>query len=229
MRFWVDVAAKTPQLAWPEVHGAARGVVYELIRGQDAELAAELHDSGWQGSSLRPLGVCPPVFPGAPRKKGVYATSDKGMLRLGSPVPRIAACLLAGLGGCSALRWGSAPLEVLGVRLETAPDHSAGTAVFETASAVVVKHEDRFLLPDDPGYEERLVHNSRHKADVLGLPSDVDIDVVQAGHRRMFRTAKGFRIGAPVTVRVHAAPALLDALYDWGLGLATNQGFGWVK
>ncbi|WP_235001028.1 CRISPR-associated endoribonuclease Cas6 [Marinactinospora thermotolerans] len=216
-------------MAWPDVHGAARGVVYSLLEKQDPALATELHDTGWNGTSLRPLGVRPPLFLGAARRKGVYATSDKGMVFLGSPVPRIAGALLAGFGGCAEVRWGGTPLKVRGVRLEAAPDHSSGTAVFETASPVVIKHEDRFLLPDDAGYAERLVHNSRHKADVLGLPSEVEVEVLKAGHRRMFRSAKGFRIGAQVSVRLHADPRLLDALYDWGLGLATNQGFGWVK
>ncbi|UOE21972.1 CRISPR-associated endoribonuclease Cas6 [Thermobifida halotolerans] len=229
MRFRVDVAALTPQMEWPDVHGAARGVIYDLVRGQDSALATELHDIGWNGTPLRPLGLCPPVFPGAPRKKGTYATSNRGMLRLGSPVPRIAACLLAGLGGANELRWGRTPLRVNGVQMEAPPEHSSGVAVFETVSPVVLKHDDRFLLPEDTGYEERLAHNIRHKADALGVASETEVEVLKAGHRRMFRAGKGLRIGAPLTVRVHASPALLDALYDWGLGLANNQGFGWVK
>ncbi|MDA0565215.1 CRISPR-associated endoribonuclease Cas6 [Streptomonospora sp. S1-112] len=229
MRFRVDVAASVPQMAWEDVHGPARAVVYELIGGQNPDLAAGLHDSGWQGSPLRPVGVCPPVFLRAPRKRGCYATSPQGMVRLGSPVPQIAATLLAALGGRSELRWGPVPLRVRGVQLEPAPDHSAGVALLESVSPVVVKRDDRFLVPGDAGYEDRLVHNLRHKADVLGLPNEVEVEVVASGPRRRFDTAKGFRIGAQATVRVAAAPQLLDAIYDWGLGLATNQGFGWVK
>ncbi|PRX97924.1 CRISPR-associated endoribonuclease Cas6 [Allonocardiopsis opalescens] len=229
MRFRVDVESSVACMEWRDVHGPARSVVYDLIRGQDAHLAAELHDSGWRGSVLRPVGVAPPVFPTAARRKGAYATTGPGMVRLGSPVPKIAACLLAGLAGRGELRWGGVSLPVRGVQLEPTPDHSAGSAVFETVSPVVVKHEDRFLVPDDAHFVQRLTHNLRHKADLLDLPNEVEVTVLKSGRRRRFDTAKGFRIGAPITARVSAAPALLDALYEWGIGLATIQGFGWVK
>jgi CRISPR/Cas system endoribonuclease Cas6 (RAMP superfamily) len=50
-----------------------------------------------------------------------------------------------------------------------------------------------------------------------------------AGPRRVFDVAGAKRIGASARLRITAAPVLLDALYEWGLGLNTVQGFGWVK
>ncbi|TQN30265.1 CRISPR-associated endoribonuclease Cas6 [Haloactinospora alba] len=228
MRFRVDVAATEPEMAWADVHGAARSVVYDLISAQDAELATQLHDTGWNNSPLRPVGIRPPVFPNATRVKGRYATAGAGLLQLSSPVPRVAACLLAGSAQRSQLRWGSSPLAVQGVQVAATPDHTGGEAVLETATPVVVKHDGRFLLPDDPGFTHRLEHNTARKADVLGLDNEVDITVLKSGPRRRFSTPKGFRIGARVSVRMAAAPPLLDAIHDWGLGLATNQGFGWI-
>jgi hypothetical protein len=73
------------------------------------------------------------------------------------------------------------------------------------------------------------LHNTRHKADVLGLPSHVDIDVLASGPFRTFGVTGAPRSGATIRARVAAAPSLLDALYSWGLGLSTNQGFGWLR
>lgn len=204
-------------------------MVYDLIRDQDPELASELHDSGWQGSSLRPLGVSPPVFAGAGRSTKAYATSSQGAVWLGSPVPAIAASMLAGVAGKQDVRWGATTLRVRGIAVEATPDHGSGEAVFSTVSPVLVKDEGRFLLPDDPPFREHLVRNLRHKADVLGLPNDVEMEVLDAGPRRLFRVQKAPKVGAVIRARLTGAPALLDALADWGLGLCTNQGFGWVR
>ncbi|GAB3460085.1 hypothetical protein GCM10027570_44580 [Streptomonospora sediminis] len=229
MRFCIEVAAADHEIPWEQVHAPARAVLYELVGEHDAALAAELHDQGWSGSTLRPLGICPPVFAKAKPGSTGIAVCENGRIRLGSPVPRIAGCLLGSIAQRQELRWGGLTVKVGGVQVDPAPDHSAGTAVFETLSPVVLKHESRFLLPEDSWFVDRFVHNVRHKADVLGLPNEAAVEVLDSGPRRRFHTGKGYRIGARATVRISAAPSLLDALYDWGLGLQTVQGFGWVK
>ncbi|MEO3807203.1 CRISPR-associated endoribonuclease Cas6 [Nonomuraea sp. B1E8] len=229
MRFRVDVAAQVPVMPWSDVHGPARAVIYNLIQGQDAELAAELHDDGWQGSSLRPVGISPPLFSGTRPRSGAYSTSPDGSISMGSPVPRIAACLLAALAGRSEIRWGSVDLSVKGIQLDNIADHSEGVAVFDTVSPVLVKHDGMYILPDDANFQDRLAHNIRHKADLLGLPNEVEVEVLDSGPRRRFDVPKGFRIGATARIRVAAKPQLLDALYEWGLGLSTVEGFGWIR
>jgi CRISPR-associated endoribonuclease Cas6 len=229
MRIRVDVAAVGADVAWRDVHGPARALLYGLIRENDPELAQELHDSGWQGSTLRPLGISPPMFVGAAPRHGAYTTSGQGSFWLGTPVPVIAAVLLKGLAGRKELRWGGLGLQVRGVELEGPPDHRSGWSEFTTVSPVLVKKDGRFLMPGDDGYLDRLTHNLRHKADVLGLPNEIGVDVIEAGPRRGFEVSGAMRIGATVRARVESCPALLDALYDWGLGLATVQGFGWVR
>lgn len=214
---------------WRDVHGPARAVVYGLIGVSEPELARQLHDSGWLGSPLRPVGISPPLFAGARRRHGVYTTSGTGSVWLGSPVPRIAAALLKGMAGRDHLRWGGVGLTVRGAELEWPPDHRSGRAHFQTLSPVLIKKESRFLLPDDAAYTERLEHNLRHKADVLGLPNQVDIEVLDAGPRRGFDVMGAKRVGANVRMRVTAAPVLLDALYECGVGLNTVQGFGWLR
>jgi CRISPR-associated endoribonuclease Cas6 len=229
MRLRVDVAASQPDMAWPDVHGAARAVVYALIADGDRPLADELHSGGWHGSGMRPVGISRPVFFGGRRSPARYTTSGIGSIWLGSPVPAIAAALLRGLTGRSELRWGGQRLAVRGVAVESVPDHRCGQAEFTSVTPVLVKREGRFLLPGDDGYLDRLSHNLRHKADLLGLPGEVSLEVLHAGPRRRFDVPSGFRIGADVRLRMTAPPPLLDVVYDWGLGLENIQGFGWLR
>lgn len=216
-------------MPWPDVHGPARAVLYTLIGASEPDLARELHDQGWQGSTLRPAGISPPMFTGAVRRRGMYTTSGTGSVWFGSPVPRIAAAILKGLATRKELRWGQATLAVRGKELEWPADHGSGRAEFRSVSPVLVKEESRFLLPGESRYLERLAGNLRHKADLLGLPSDVDVEVLDAGPRRIFEVAGAQRIGANVRVRITADPAVLGALYEWGIGLNTVQGFGWLQ
>ncbi len=216
-------------MAWDDVHGPARGVVYGLLRSQDPGLTARIHDHGWAGHPLKPLGISPPLFAGAKARKGTYTTSANGTIWLGSPIPQLAGLLLAALAGRVTVDWGRIALSVRGVQMETTPDHSAGEGVFESVSPIIVKHEDRYLLPGDRLYEECQLRNLRHKADVLKLPSEVELEVLEAGPRRRFDVHGAMRIGATAKIRVSAAPALLDAVRDWGLGLYTVQGFGCVR
>ncbi|MCK9878899.1 CRISPR-associated endoribonuclease Cas6 [Frankia sp. Ag45/Mut15] len=229
MRFRVDLAAERTVLRWEDVFTPARAVAYDLIRGQDAELAAELHSRGYAGSSLRPLGICSPQFHGTLRSRGTYTTSANGSLWLGSPVPRISSALLAGIAGKRSLRWASLTLSVRGVQLEPTPDHLAGEALFSTRTPVLIKWEDRYIHPDHPQFAERLSHNLRHKADFLGLPAENEVEVVSSGPPRKFLVQRAPRHGSTAELRIRADPTLLDAVYDWGLGLSTNQGFGWIR
>ncbi|EIV96130.1 CRISPR-associated endoribonuclease Cas6 [Frankia sp. QA3] len=216
-------------MQWDNVFTPARALAYDLIRGQDPELAEELHKRGYAGSPLRPLGISSPQFRGTRKSHSVYATSPDGSLWFGSPVPRIASALLAGIAGRQTLRWASLQLTLRGVQLEPAPDHQAGEAVFATRTPILIKWEDRYIHPDHPRFVERLSHNLRHKADLLGLPADNDIEIISSGPPRKFLVQRAPRHGSTAEIRVHADSTLLDALYDWGLGLGTNQGFGWIR
>jgi CRISPR-associated endoribonuclease Cas6 len=230
MRFRVDVSATTSELAWEDVFSPARAVAYDLIAGSDPALATQLHDHGWDGHSLRPIGVSSPMFRGAPRLKGRYTTSPYGSIWFGSPVPQIAAALLAGLAGRTSIRWGRAELTVKGVELEQPPEQVAkGEITVTTTTPVLVKQDEKYLSPDHPGFADLLTHNLRHKADLLALPVEVETEVLDAGPMRRFRVGKAHRHGATVTARLAGDPALLTALHAWGLGLGNNQGFGWIR
>jgi CRISPR-associated endoribonuclease Cas6 len=228
-RVRVDVSAAEPVMDWKDVHGPARAVLYDLIGTGEPDIASQLHDSGWQGSTLRPVGISPPLFVGSVPRHGAYTTSGNGSIWLGSPIPEIASALLRGVAGRKELRWGSLGLAIKGAELEWPPDYGSGKTELLSVSPVLVKKDSRFLLPDDSAYTERLTHNLRHKADLLGLPNEVEISVLDAGPRRVFDVAGAKRVGANIRLQVAADPALLGALYEWGLGLNTVQGFGWVK
>lgn len=229
MRFYADVSGPTGELPWKYVHGVAHAVVYGLLRDQDADLATQLHNSGWQDSTLRPVGISPPVFLGAPKKPGAYMMSPNGRIWFGSPIPRLAAALLASLASRRELKWGPVTLTVKGAQLEPTVQPES-SAVLETRSPVLVKaKENRYLLPDDDGYVAALMANIRHKADLLGLPGDAGVEVLSAGPRRRYDVYGGIRIGATVKLRLNADPRLIGALREWGLGLSTIQGFGWIR
>lgn len=229
MRFYVDVSGPTGALPWKYVHGVAHAVVYSLISDQAPALATHLHDTGWQHSSLRPVGISPPVFLGAPKRHNAYMMSPNGRIWFGSPIPVLAASLLAGVTSRRELQWGPVTLTVKGAQLEPMAGPESST-VLETRSPILVKAgENRYLLPDDDGYVAALLANIRHKADLLGLPGDASLEVLSAGPRRRYDVSGGIRIGATAKVRLDADPRLIGALREWGLGLSTIQGFGWVR
>ncbi|ARQ70730.1 CRISPR-associated endoribonuclease Cas6 [Streptomyces marincola] len=229
MRVRVDVDADVPSLPWDDVHGPARAVAYGVIGSQDAALARALHDNGWKGHRLRPVGLTSPLFKGAPRRNGVYTTSRNGSLWFGSPVPEIAAALVSGLAERSEIVWGAARLGVRGVALDFDAPPDGGVAEFETVTPVILKDESRYLLPGDEGYVERLQHNLEHKADVLGLPRPRRLRLLESGPRRRFTVRGAPRIGARVRVGLEADARFTEALRSWGLGLDTVQGFGWIR
>ncbi|GAB2769835.1 CRISPR-associated endoribonuclease Cas6 [Streptomyces daliensis] len=229
MRVRVHVDTESPSLSWEDVHGPARAVVYGLLGSQDAALARSLHDNGWGGHSLKPLGLTSPQFKGARKKAGVYTTSRDGAVWFGSPVPEIAAALVASLAARTELVWGATRLRVRGLTVDVAAPHSGEEVELTSATPVVVKHESRYLLPGEANYVERLEHNLAHKADVLGLPAPRGLQVLEAGPRRRFTVRGSPRIGACVRIRMEADARFVDALRSWGLGLDTVQGFGWIR
>lgn len=226
------MAPDSPSIRWEDVHGAARGVVYRLLEAQDdGALARELHDNGWNGMPLKPVGVAGPLFVGAPPRRGVYTTSQQGSVWFGSPVPEIASALMRSLASCEELVWGATRLSVRGIALEGSAPAPAGGGPFEleTLTPVVLKHESRNLLPGDEHFVDRLSHNLAHKADVLGLPAPRGVRVLEAGPRRRFTVRGAPRIGARVRVELDADVRFVEALRSWGLGLDTIQGFGWIR
>ena len=229
MRVRVDVEADASSMRWEDVHGPARGVVYGLLRCENAALAETLHNEGWNGHPLKPLGLTSPQFRGAPRKKGVYTTSADGSVWFGSPVPEIATVLISGLASRRELVWGAVRLRVKGVAVETDAPAVDGPVELETATPMVIKHENRHLLPGEAHYVERLQHNLAHKADVLGLRAPEELRVLEAGPRRRFTVRAAPRVGAQVRVFMEAEARFVAALRSWGMGLETVQGFGWIR
>ncbi|MFJ6770963.1 CRISPR-associated endoribonuclease Cas6 [Kitasatospora sp. NPDC091257] len=231
VRVRVDVTPDTSSVRWEDLHGAARGVVYQLLSGQDEALAQALHDSGWQGKPLKPVGVAGPLFMGAPHRKGVYTTSREGAVWFGSPIPEIASVLVRALASCEELAWGKTRLRVRGLAMDmdTVVPAGEGLVELETVTPVVLKHESRNLLPGDEQYLDRLQHNLAHKADLLGLPAPRGVRVLEAGPRRRFTVQGAPRIGARVRVAMEADGRFVNAVRSWGLGLDTIQGFGWVR
>lgn len=230
MRVRVDVTTEAPSMRWEDVHGPARAVVYGLLGEHDPELARSLHDEGWRGHPLKPIGLTSPQFRGAQRRKGVYTTSQDGSVWFGSPVPEIASALVAALACRKEIAWGPVRLHLRGFTVDFGtPAPARGPVELTTATPVVIRHEGRDLLPGDEHFIPRMEQNLAHKADLLGLPAPRALRVLEAGPRRRFSVRGAPRIGAHVRVALDADPRFTDAIRSWGLGLDTLQGFGWIR
>ncbi|MEU6241590.1 CRISPR-associated endoribonuclease Cas6 [Streptomyces sp. NPDC047024] len=229
MRVRVDVASDVPSLPWDDVHGPARAVVYGLLGEQNPTLAQSLHDEGWGGQPLKPVGLTAPVFRGGRRRKGVYTASSDGSIWFGSPVPEIVSVLVAALADRTEIQWGSVRLRVRGFAMDGGQGAEDGHAELSTVTPTVVKKDSRYLLPWDAGYEERLLHNLAHKADVLGLSAPSGLRVLEAGPSRRFSVRGAPRTGAQVRVAIESDARFVTALRSWGLGLDNMQGFGWIR
>src|SRR5690606_22215040 len=159
MRFRVDVSTSASELAWEDVFSPARAVAYDLIAGAGRSLAPRLHARGWAGHQLGPLCMSSPVFRGAPRVKGRYTTSPNGSIWFGSPVPQVAAALLAGLAGRTHLHWGRTDLAVKGVALEQPPSETEnGEITVTTTTSVLIKQGYRYLASNHPKFPHHLPH-----------------------------------------------------------------------
>jgi CRISPR-associated endoribonuclease Cas6 len=218
-------------LAWGQVLTPGRGLVYRALEDYDPQLGRQLHDAGFGPFRLRPFGFCPPTFRSAPRAAGAYAVGGTGSVAFGSPLLVVAEAVAKAVAGRQVLHWGAAPLEVRSVVAVDPPRFLTGQAEWHTTTPVVVKggHPDRFLLPGDPGWLDGLLGNLQRKAATLGLDDAVEAELVWAGARRLFRVDGSARIGAPVNMRVLAAPETLAAVWSWGLGQANSAGFGWIQ
>jgi CRISPR-associated endoribonuclease Cas6 len=231
VRIVLQVRAQAGRLAWEQVLTPGRSLVYRALADHDPDLGRQLHDAGLGPYRLRPFVFCPPTFASAPRIARSYAVGGTGSVAFGSPLLVVAEAVAKAVAGRQVLHWGSAALEIRSVAVVDPPRFITGQAEWHTATPVIVKggHPDRFLLPDDPGWLDGLRGNLQRKAATLGLDEAVEVELLWAGARRLFRVDGSTRIGAPVTVRVLAASETLAAIWSWGLGQANAAGFGWIQ
>jgi CRISPR-associated endoribonuclease Cas6 len=231
VRVVLQVRAEPGVLAWEQVLTPGRSLIYGALAAHSPELGRQLHDVGYGPYRLRPFAFCPPTFPSTPRVPRVYAVGGRGSVAFGSPLLVVAEGVAKAVAGRQVLHWGSVGLEVRSVVAVDPPRFVTGQAEWHTATPVIVKggHPDRFLLPGDPEWLEGLLGNLQRKAATLGLDDAVEAELVWAGARRLFRVDGSARIGAPVTMRVLAAPETLAAIWSWGLGQGNSAGFGWIQ
>ncbi|WP_229680257.1 CRISPR-associated endoribonuclease Cas6 [Saccharopolyspora thermophila] len=139
------------------------------------------------------------------------------------------------------LDWGGVALQVRRVVPVFPPLFSEGTALLRTVTPVLVKgpprrdeqgcrlRSQRWLLPGEPEWEAYFVRNVKRKAETLGLDAGVELEsVTRVGPKRSFAVGAGAKVGAGVDVELSGPPQTLQALWSWGLGVATSAGFGAV-
>lgn len=217
-----------------------RGIAYGWLTAVSPGFGAQLHERGWGKHSLAPFGHGAPLFAAAPRRRGAYTTGGPGVLEFGSPIPEVVQAWAAALTGISLIDWGGVALQVQHVDVLEPPSFESGTAIWRTATPVVMKGSGRdedgvrttrqaHLLPHDAEFPPYFVGNLRRKAEVLDLDPAVSLERMDwIGAKRSFAVKDGLRVGAPIGVELRGAPETLQALWSWGLGQANAAGFGWV-
>lgn len=235
MRLRLDVTTSATELPWRSVLAPGRGLAYELLAQAAPELGRELHERGWGPHGMVPFGYGPPVFPGAARRRGVYAVGGKGFVELGSPVADVVEAWSRALRERDIVDWGGIALRIIGVHLVEAPVFAGGRASVRTDTPVVMKVSGAgegpgvWVLPGEPEFPGCLQHNLRRKAESLGMDPGIELDAITwIGPKRSFAVGEGAKPGAAVEVELVGAPEVLQAVWSWGLGQANAAGFGWI-
>lgn len=240
MRIRLRIATSAREIPWDEVQRPGRGLLYGLLSEAEPELGAELHRSGLPPFGMVPFGYGAPVFPSAPRRRGVYAAGGLGWWEFGSPMPKVIEAFAKAIASKALFDWGGVAFRIEGVDLIAPPDFATGRAVFRTATPVTMKGSGRsedgtrttrqaWLLPTDAEFPAYFAENLRRKALTLELGEDIHLDAITwVGPKRSFAVKNGKKVGAAVQVQLSGDPAILRALWSWGLGQANAAGYGWV-
>lgn len=241
MRLQVEVTTRAREIPWREVLRPGRGIIYGVLSETATELGSRLHEKGWGRHGMVPFGHSAPRFPGARRSRKAYGAGGAGVMEFASPLPDVVHALAAGLAEMKVLDWGGVALQVVRVTPVFPPLFSNGTAVLRTVTPVVVKgppyrdeqgcrsRSQRWLLPGEPEWDVYFVRNLRRKAETLELNPAVELQAVtRVGPQRSFAVGGGAKVGAEVDVELSGPPETLQALWSWGLGVATAAGFGAV-
>ena len=78
MRLRVGISTAACEIPWDCVLRPGRGVCYSLLAVGAPELGEMLHEKGWGPYGMVPFGFSGPVFPAAPRRRGVYTAEGWG-------------------------------------------------------------------------------------------------------------------------------------------------------
>lgn len=240
MRLRLEISTGASEIPWECVLKPGRAVCYDLLAKGSPELGRMLHAEGWGPHRMVPFGFSGPIFPAAPRRRGVYAAAGRGLLELGSPLPDVVIGWSFALAGRDLIDWGGVALRVHSVIAAEPAGSSGPRSRFRAVTPVVMKGSGRdgdgtrttrqaWVLPGEPEYPAYFENNLRRKAETLGLEPDVTLEqVTWVGPRRSFAVGDGKKPGAPVEVELSGSPVTLAAIRDWGLGQANSAGFGWV-
>jgi CRISPR-associated endoribonuclease Cas6 len=241
MRLRVEISTAAREIPWECVLKPGRAVCYDLLANGAPELGRVLHERGWGPHGMVPFGFSGPVFPAAPRRRGVYATEGRGVLELGSPLPDVVLAWSSALSGRQLIDWGGVALRVHDVAVGEPTTTAGPRARFRAVTPAVMKGSGRddagnrttrqaWVLPGEPEYPVYFENNLRRKAETLGLEPDVTLEqVTWVGPKRSFTVGAGKKPGAAVEVELNGSPQVLAAIRDWGLGQANSAGFGWIQ
>jgi CRISPR-associated endoribonuclease Cas6 len=240
MRLRLDVVTAAEEVPWRSLLAPGRALAYDLLARAAPELGRQLHTSGWGEHGMVPFGYGAPLFPAAPRRRGVYAAGGQGVIEFGSPLIAVVEAWARGLRERELIDWGGVAMRIVALHVVDPPEFSSGHARMRTETPVVMKGSGRdgqgnrptrqaWLLPTEPEFPAYFQQSLRRKAETLGLSPEVKLDAITwVGPKRSFVVGDGAKPGAALEAEVSGEPAMLQALWSWGLGQANSAGFGWV-
>lgn len=188
-----------------------RGLFYKLLgeRGDDLHSSQQV----FNGS------ISYPFFNSPKRVRGQYGLGGEGLMFISCFEPEMES-ILANLG--DKFRFGPALVEVDEVVEVT----DLLDPYFRSSSPVVLRKEGKYVVSDNPDFNEVLLNSCNKKLLSLGL-EPVEVDVMDVGKTRFFNN-KGKVIGHKVIANIDGSDDSLSALRVCGLGGKTSSGFGHV-
>ncbi len=218
-----------------------QAAVYNAI---DAELAAFLHDQGYQSGSRKFKLFAFSRLMGKFRidqEKGMISFADEVKLVISSPVDQFCQSIANGILTKGRLRLGSAEAEVekLVVRQYRVED---GRAVLRTLSPVVLystlqRPDGRkytcYFQPGEPDYDTLLENNLRKKYRALYGQDAPDgplrVKRLGRGDMRLVNYKDTVIKGYTGMIELTGPKELLQIAVDAGVGSKNSQGFGCVE
>lgn len=224
----------------------ARGVtalVYRAVAAADPDMAAWLHDDGWQaeGTPRFKLFSYSRLF-GKNRlvnEQGVFFGDPRVHLYFSSPYRNVVAAFAAGAMTAGQLDLAGRTLVVEGVDQVPGPDFAGGALDTATLSPLVISDSrtarsgaHRFLVVGEkPELAlRRLVENARLKwlcARKDPKAFSLRLSLIGARRRPVYHAGAGYLFPASeAELRLEGPPEVLAFVYDAGLGERTGMGFG---
>ncbi len=173
------------------------------------------------------------------KERGVFQTGETLSLRFSTGDPLLGAEILTGLASLKDRVFQYETYSLVVERVEALPEahirtprvrfRTLGIAVLTDPGKDAHDRDQWFVLPGDRRFSEVFAIRARERYRlILGSPYNGPLQISmrrwKADHAHHYEGVRGFR----GTLDVEARPEMLQFLYQYGIGVRTGQGFGFV-